>query len=284
MEFGISSMVAPLRDVLVQAPGPAFATAFDDPSHGFLYPVDFEVAVEEHRAFVDLLRSLGANVHLLGDEASGPDAVYQYDPSLVTQDGAILLRSGKPSRRGEERAQEKWYRSRDIPIVGAIEPPGTMDGGDVFWLDEGTICVGRTLRTNQAGIDQFKSMVSGEIAVFDVPFAAGPDACLHLLSVISPVSEAKVVVELERLPAGLYQMCVDRDMELIPVPPEEISSLGCNVLAVRPGVVVMVEGNPNTQSRLEASGVEVHTFVGDQICINGSGGPTCLTRPIFRST
>jgi N-dimethylarginine dimethylaminohydrolase len=222
-------------------------------------------------------------VHLLDGEHSSADSVYQYDPSLVTDRGAILLRSGRPSRRGEEDVQAAWYESHGVPLLGRIEPPGTVDGGDVFWLRPDIVCIGRSLRTNGSGINQLSALLEGTIHVFDVPYDAGPAECLHLLSVISPVAPDLAVVELKRLPAGLYELLNDYGVRLIEVPDGEIESLACNVLAVAPGVVVMLEGNPVTRQRLEAARVEVHPFRGRQICWNGSGGPTCLTRPIHRS-
>lgn len=281
--YGVASMTAPLRHVLVKEPGPAFAAAFDDPALGYRRPVDLAAARAEHARFVSLLTSLGVTVHDVGGVHPSADFIYQYDPSLVTGRGAILLRSGKPNRRGEEGIQRIWYDAHGIPVVGEIQAPGTVDGGDVFWLEPGVMCIGRSLRTNASGIAQLTELVADDVHVFDVPFDAGPAECLHLLSVISPVAADIAVVELRRLPAGLYELLVERDIRLVDVAAAEVESLACNVLAVRPGVVVMVEGNPMTRSRLEAEGVEVHTFVGSEICWNGSGGPTCLTRPIHRS-
>ncbi|MFO7548964.1 MAG: arginine deiminase family protein [Acidimicrobiia bacterium] len=281
--FGASSMTAPLTHVLVQRPHAAFGRAFDDPASGFRHPVDLVGARREHDRFTELLASLGAEVHLLGaDDHPSPDLVYAYDPALVTDRGAILLRSGKPGRRGEERAMAAWFEAHGIPIAGRIEVPGTVDGGDVFWLQPDVACVGRSLRTNRAGIEQLAGLLDGDLHVFDVPYDAGPAECLHLLSVISPVAADLAVVEMARLPAGLYELLADFGVLLVPVPPEEVASLGCNVLAVRPGVVVMLEDNPVTASRLAAAGCEVHTFDGREICHNGSGGPTCLTRPVRR--
>jgi arginine deiminase len=54
------------------------------------------------------------------------------------------------------------------------------------------------------------------------------------------------------------------------------------VLAVRPGVVVAAEGNPVTAAALAAAGCEVHAYPASEVGINGSGGPTCMTRPILR--
>jgi dimethylargininase len=281
--FGAQSMTAPLRHVLVKRPGAAFAAAYDDPAHGFRHRVDLDVAVREHDAFSSLLAGLGATVHELGIETGSPDLVYQYDPALVTDRGAILLRSGKANRQGEEDAQAAWFDAHGIPIAGRIESPGTVDGGDVFWLRPDVVCIGRSLRTNRSGVTQLAGMLDGEVHVFDVPYDAGPAECLHLLSVISPVADDLAVVELARLPAGLHELLMDHGVRLIDIPVTEISSLACNVLTVRPGVVVMLAGNPETRSRLEAAGVEVHTFAGQEICVNGSGGPTCLTRPVHRA-
>ncbi len=281
--YGVSSMTDHLAEVLVQSPHPAFGAAFTDPSHGFLHPVDLPRARSEHENFAALLASLGVTVHQLGgDDHPSPDLIYAYDPALMTREGAILLRSGKASRQGEEGVMEKWLRDHGIPVIGGIEPPGTGDGGDVFWLRPDLVCVGRSLRTNQPGVDQLVSLLDEEVLVFDVPYDRGPEECLHLLSVISPVADDLAVVELSRLPAGLFGLLTDLDVTMVEVPANEVATLGCNVLAVAPRVAVTVAGNPETERRLADAGVDVHSFVGDEICLNGSGGPTCLTRPLHR--
>ncbi len=279
--YGAQSSVAKLRHVLVKGPNLAFRKGHE-PEYGFRHPVDLHRAQQEHRAFVQILKELDVKVHDIGSESPSPDFVYQYDPSLVTDRGAILLRSGKPNRLGEEQVQARWYQRNDIPIVGQIEPPGTVDGGDVFWLRPDVVCVGRSLRTNQAGIDQLASMLEGDVHVFDVPYDGGEDDCLHLMSVISPITDHIVVVEPARLPAGLYRLLEALQIMMIGIPPEEVPSLACNVLVIEPGLVVMVEGNTQTQGFLEQQGIEVRTFGGTEICWNGNGGPTCLTRPIKR--
>jgi dimethylargininase len=282
IRFGAESMVAPLREVLVKSPGPAFGRAFDDPAHGFLHPVDLVEAQRQHDRLTGLLRHLGVTVHELRAETDSPDLVYTFDPALVTTRGAILLRPGKPSRQGEETELEKWFAERGIPVAGRIEPPGTAEGGDTFWLEPGAFCVGRSLRTNRVGASQLSELIGGEVHVFDVPYARGPAECLHLLSVISPVAERMAVVFLPLLPAGLYELLIELRFDLVPVPEEEFSTLGCNVLAVQPGVLIMAEGNPVTQRRLGSRGCEVHAFPATEIGVNGGGGPTCLTRPIVR--
>lgn len=282
--FGAQSMTAPLREVLVKRPGPAFGRAFEDPAHGFLRPVDLDRARREHDAFTDLLGRLGPTVHELGAESHSPDLVYQFDPLLVTDRGAIPLRSGKPNRRGEELLTEAWTLAHGIPTLGRIEAPGTVDGGDTFWIRPDILCIGRSLRTNDAGARQLAAIVGGDVRVFDLPYWHGDDELVHLLSVISPVARDLAVVFLPLMPAGLFELVSDLGIRLIECPVEEYPTLGCNVLAVRPGVVIMAAGNASTERALRDAGCEVHTYEASEIGINGSGGPTCLTRPILRDT
>ena len=280
--FGAQSMTAPLREVLVKRPGPAFGQAFDEPAHGFLHPVDLALAQREHDVFVELLAGLGPTVHELGVESASPDLVYQFDPLLVTDRGAIPLRAGKPGRRGEELLVEAWVNRQGIPTLGRIEPAGTIEGGDTFWLRPALLCIGRTLRSNAAGARQLAALVGGDVRIFDLPYWRGPSELIHLLSVISPVADDLAVVYLPLLPVGLWQLLGELGIRLIPVPDGEFPTLGCNVLAVRPGVVILAEGNPATAAALASAGCEIHTYPATEIGLNGSGGPTCLTRPLWR--
>jgi dimethylargininase len=277
-------MVAPLREVLVKRPGPAFGRAFEDRVHGFLHLVDLEEARRQHDALTGILSSLGVVVHELGTETPSPDLVYTFDPALVAGRGAIVLRPGKETRLGEETELEKWFVGHGIAVAGRIEAPGTAEGGDTFWLEPGVFCVGRSLRTNCSGASQLAGLVDGEVHVFDLPYHRGPAELVHLLSVISPVAERMAVVFLPLLPAGLYELLRELGFDLIPVPEEELPTLGCNILAVRPGVLVAADGNPEVRRALERRGCEVHAFPATEIGVNGGGGPTCLTRPILRDT
>ena len=275
-------MTAPLRDVLVKAPGPAFGRAFDHPAAGFLRPVDLERARREHAGLVDTLDRLGARVHVLDAETDDPDLVYVFDPLLVANGGAIVLRPGKPNRDGEPAVLEAWTRSHGIPTLGRIDPPGRIEGGDTFWLRPDLLCLGRSLRTNDAGARQLAAIAGGDVRLFDVPYWKGAAELVHLLSVISPVADDVAVVFLPLLPVGLYELLMDLRIRLVEVPEAEYPTLGCNVLAVRPGVVIAADGNDGTRRGLEAAGVEVHAIPLREVGENGSGGVTCLTRPILR--
>ncbi|MHB8958049.1 MAG: dimethylarginine dimethylaminohydrolase family protein [Candidatus Limnocylindrales bacterium] len=281
--WGAQSMTAPLREVLVQAPGVAFGRAFDDPAVGFLHAVDLDRARREHDGLVAVLDGLGVRVHELGAETGDPDLVYVFDPLLVADGGAIPLAPGKPNRRGEPAVLEAWTSANGIPTLGRIAGRGTVEGGDTFWLRPDLLCIGRTLRTNDEGARQLAAIVGGDVRVFDVPYWKGPVELVHLLSVVSPVADDAAVVFLPLLPAGLFALLCDLGIRLIEVPEEEYPTLGCNVLAVRPGVVVAAVGNPVTRRRMEAAGIEVHAVELGEVGENGSGGVTCLTRPLLRA-
>jgi dimethylargininase len=280
--YGAQGMTAPLRDVLVKRPGAAFGRAFEEPANGFLHPVDLELARREHDRFVEILASLGPRVHLLEAELDSPDLVYTFDPLLVADRGAISLRPGKPGRRTETAALEAWTSAAGIPVAGRIEAPGTIEGGDTVWLRPDLLCIGRSHRTNDAGARQLASIVGGDVRVFDLPYWRGPVELVHLLSVISPVADDLAVVFPPLLPVGLWTLCRELGIRMLEVPEEEFGTLACNVLTVRPGVVIVAAGNPRTAAALVRAGCEVHAYPATEIGINGSGGPTCMTRPILR--
>ena len=239
-------------------------------------------AAMHRRDAAALLDRLGARVNVLDEDGLGPDSVYVFDPLLITDRGTIPLRSGKPTRRSEEGALEAWTTGPGIPTLGRIEAPGTVDGGDTFWLRPDLLVIGRSLRTNRAGAAQLADIVGGRVEIVDMSYWHGPGEVLHLLSVISPVADDLAVVYPELLPAGLHELLNELGVKTIAVEESEFATLGCNVLAVRPGVVIVASGNPKIAAAMAAAGCEVHTFEASEIGINGSGGPTCLTRPVLR--
>jgi dimethylargininase len=280
--WGARTMTGSLLSVLVHRPDAAFGAAFDDPAHGFRRPVNLATAQVEHDAYTDLLAHLGVWVHRLVAYTDDPDLVYTFDPALVTSAGAILLRPGKPNRTGEPRIIRKWLTNARIPIAGRIGPRASIEGGDICWLRPGLVIVGRSLRTNDAGATQLAALVDAEFRVFDLAYWKGPDELVHLLSVISPITTDLAVVFPPLLPIGLWSLLKELRIATIAVPDEEYESLGTNVLVVRPGVVIMAEGNPKTRGALESAGCEVHTYPATEIGLNGSGGPTCMALPLLR--
>ena len=283
-------MVAPLRAVIVKRPEQAFrgVTAINAEwkELGFTRPPNLEMAAREHRQLVSLLEAAGARTYFLPeDPRTNLDSIYVHDPVLITDAGAVILQTGKVARRGEGPAMEDALKSWGIPIIGTIEGGATAEAGDMIWLDSRTLLVGRGFRTNQAGIEWLSLLMRPlDVTVVPValPYWTGPDDVLHLMSFISLLDTNLAVVYRKLVPVPLYELLVERGVALVDILEDEYMTLGCNVLALAPREVVMVAGNPITRSRLERAGCKVSEFESREICIPGSGGPTCLTRPLLR--
>ena len=280
--FGGQTLVAPLRRVLVRAPDPPALARWRE--FGWLAEPDPAVAAEQHEALCELLRAAGAEVVYAGsDVGEDPDAVYVFDPLIVSDRGALLLRPGKEGRRGEPVAIAEDLRAFGVPVAFEMAEPATAEGGDTMWLDQRTLLVGRSYRTNDAGIRALREALPGvEVLAFDLPRLRGPDACLHLLSLLSPLDDDLVVAYPPLMPIRLLELFHERGIAIVEVPEEEFDSLGPNVLALAPRVAVALEGNPEIRRRMESAGVDVSVFEGSEIAHKGEGGPTCLTRPLLR--
>jgi dimethylargininase len=284
--WGGQSMVAPLRRVLVSPPVPP-AAQVSWQAFGYLRPIDHALAEREHAAFCALLAGAGVDVVTAAfDGRELPDAIFVHDPAIIADRGAILGRMGKALREPEVELIEGALRALDVPIAGRIRAPGRLEGGDCLWLDARTLAVGRGYRTNAEGIRQLGELLAdADVRVIgvDLPHWRGPDACLHLLSLISPVDERLAVAYPALLPAWFVEWLDERGVELIEVPEAELATQGCNVLALAPRRCLLLRDNRETGRRLEAAGCKVLLYAGDEISHNRGGGPTCLTRPLWRA-
>lgn len=214
------------------------------------------------------------------------DSIYCRDASIATDFGMIICKMGKGGRINEPQAHLDIYIENKIPVLGIIEAPGTLEGGDVAWLDKKTLAVGHTYRTNPKGIAQLKALLEPkgiDVVVVELPHYKGKSDVFHLMSILSPVDKDLAVVYSPLMPIKFRNELLNRGFELIEVPEEEFESMGCNVLAVAPRQCLMVAGNPKTQKLLEKTGCQVTTYKGEDISVKGGGGPTCLTRPMQRS-
>ena len=284
--FGGQNVVDPIRRVLVRRPDDAFAVEDPDRWHYTSRP-DLPTAQAEHDALVEVLRQTGAEIlYHEGAQPDRADAIYVFDPVLITDEGAVILRMGKDLRRGEESAMAAKLQELGVPTRFTLQGEAIAEGGDLLWLDEQTLYAGIGFRTNSEGVRQLaQGLQSSGVRVVgvDLPYFTGPEACLHLLSLISLVDHDVAVVYPPLLPVGLWQELQRRKIRIVQVPELEFPSMGPNVLALAPGECLMLEGNPITQGRLEAAGCSVHTYRGQEISLKAEGGPTCLTRPILRA-
>ncbi|MGZ4333546.1 MAG: dimethylarginine dimethylaminohydrolase family protein [Gaiellaceae bacterium] len=279
-KYGCTSMVSPLRRVLVRRPDEDACARWAE--FGWRSAPDPVRLLEEHEAFATRIAEFGADVVQGSKVSGGLDAVYTFDPVIVGADGAIVLRPGKELRRPEAAITADDMAAAGIPVAATLQSPATVDGGDTIWLDEKSLLVGRGYRTNAAGVAALRDALPGvEIVEFDLPFFHGAGEVMHLLSLVSPVAPDLAVAYLPLLPVRLVQLLESRGIELVPVPDDEFETMGPNVLTLEPRVVLMLERNRMTRRRLEQAGVAVETYAGVELS-KGDGGPTCLTRPLLR--
>ena len=284
----MQSEVRPLKRVLLRHARDAFGSR--EAVHAqwralnYLDEPDFDEACREYDAFAALLERLGTGIDWMTGDGSGLDSMYVRDASIVADGGAILCSMGKGARSEEPQAQGRTFRALGTPVLGTVERPGTIEGGDVTWLDDQTLAVARGYRTNDDGIGQLADVLPDvDLIRVPLPHFRGSGDVFHLMSMLSPLAEDLLLVYSPLMPVPFRDSLLERGFGLVEVPDEEFDSQGCNVLALAPRVALALEGNPETRRRMEAAGVEVHSFVGREISLKGCGGPTCLTRPLDRS-
>jgi len=274
-------MSAPLRRVLLRRP----SVTGDFAGAAWRAP-DAALLVRQHEAFGQLLTDLGCKVEVAPAADGLVDATYVRDPGLVTGTGAVLFQMAKPARAAEPALLGAALEAVGVPVTARLTGAARADGGDFIWLDERTVLAGRSYRTNAEGLRQLARILAAEGAGLervDLPHDRGPGHVLHLMSLISPVADDLAVVYPPLAPVALMQTLAERGVRVVPVDTEEYRTMGCNVLAVEPRRVLMLNGNPRTRAALESAGCQVHGYDGSEISLKGDGGPTCLTAPIWRS-
>jgi dimethylargininase len=284
--YGAQGMVGQLRRVMMRRPGESMVSA-DPAAWHYTGQIDVEEARAAHDAFAD---ALGAwDVEVLYHEEPLPDhsdSVFVFDPVLVTDHGSLVLSMGKERRRGEEEPLARALQDCGVPVFGRLEGDARAEGGDTLWLDHETLAVGRGFRTNGEGARQLRGLLAPlgvSVLDYDLPYFTGPDACLHLLSLISPVDVDLAVAYPPLMPTALWRELRRRGVRLLEVPEDEfLRTQATNVLAVAPRKCIMLDENPVTRELLEMADCEVVTFPGAPLSFKAEGGPTCLTRPIWR--
>ena len=288
--FNGHSMVGALQRVMVCSPRTA---GWNRPERfrrweelGFQHVPDFAIAQSQHEALCRELAGARAEVVELptGSDLS-LDAVYTHDASLASDYGLVVMRPGKASRISEGPHHGSYCETLDIPTLGAIASPGTTEAGDILWLDSKTLLIGHGYRTNYAGIQQMRDLLSPKgvkVLSAPLPYGPGPSACLHLMSLISLLDEHTALVDLPWLAVETVELLKSRGFRFVEMDSSERDSLACNVLALGNNRLLAIEENHNTNARLRHAGFDLRTFPGSELCINGSGGPTCLTRPLLR--
>ncbi|MBS4535006.1 amidinotransferase [Clostridium sp. D2Q-14] len=290
MKYLCQSMVKPIKSILIKHPEDAFISQenLNNTYEEFNYIgcPDYEKVLKEYQSFESIINENVENVYYLPkDDNTGLDSIYAHDTAKITKKGVIYFTMGKDLRRGEPDVTRKYLESIGIPTLGSIKGEGKMEGGDVVWLDEKIVAVGRGYRTNDEGIRQFKELVKDfvdEVIVVPLPHGEGEDECLHLMSIISMVDQDLAVVYSKFMPVFFREYLQKKGVELIEVNDKEYEYLGSNVLALAPRKCLLLKGNHDVKKKLLEAGAEVLEYEGYDLSYRGTGGPTCLTMPLFR--
>ncbi len=287
MTFTAHSEYGKIKSLFIKKAADAFVSnqhlAENWQALNYLGQPNFEAAVAEYGVFENVFKLDGAEVHYLPNDASvNMDSIYCRDAAIATNAGMIICNMGKAGRMHEPAAERRAFEAAGIPVLGEISAPGTVEGGDVAWLDENTLAVGYTYRTNEEGIRQLTALLNPlgvEVITVPLPHYRGPADVFHLMSILSPVDRDLAVVYSPLMPIAFRNLLISRGYSLIEVPDAEFDSMGCNVLALGPRDCLVVDGNPVTKAALERAGCTVTVYKGEDISVKGGGGPTCLTRP-----
>jgi arginine deiminase len=285
VRFGCQSMVGRIERVLVKHVREAFISpeTLRAQWEGLNYSAcpDYDKALTEFESFVDLLKGFIPEIHYLPeDDRVSVDSIYAHDSVIITNSGALMCNMTRDQRRREPAAMETFLPQLGIPILGAISGEGRLESGDVVWIDERTVAVGHGRRTNAEGIRQFRQLLAGlvdELIVVDLP-----PPVFHLMGIISLIDHNLAVINSQMLPDPFGQWLIARGFKLLEIPASESKTLACNILTLAPRKCILLSGNPQTEKMLRDEGVEVWTYSGEEISLKGSGGPTCLTRPLLR--
>ncbi|MFH1179157.1 MAG: arginine deiminase family protein [Candidatus Bathyarchaeota archaeon] len=284
-KYGSQSMVNTLKRVLVKRPDAGFAVE-DYKKWHYTGALDLAEAQREHDAFTDIMKKQGIEVLYHPEpQPEHADSIFTYDPAIITDEGAIMFQMGKKLRRGEEKPMERRLKELDIPIHYSIHGNATVEGGDTLWLDEETIAIGQGFRTNKEGLSQMREALTPmgiDVIPVELPYFYGPEACLHLMSLISFADHDLAVIYSPLFPVPFWKLLRERGVEMIDVSEAEFNKMGTNILALAPRNIMILDCTPEVQARLEEAGCMVYTYRGVEISLKTEGGPTCLTRPILR--
>ncbi len=283
-------MVDPLRRLIMKSPLCAWKDTYNVKKNwkDLYYSAEpnFDKAVLQYNNLISIIKSFGIDILMLpSNDNTSLDSIYTHDAGIATSSGIIICNMGKKSRKNEPKALKDFLSDNNISVIGEIKYPGIIEGGDIIWINNRTIAVGEGYRTNKEGIRQLKEILSDEIDDLirvPLPHWLGPESCLHLMSNVSPIDHNLYLIYPKLLPVKFIKYLKSLNIKLINVPDKEYESMACNVLSLAPKKCIMMSGNPITKKLLESNNVEVYTYDGSEISLKGAGGPTCLTRPIYR--
>ena len=277
-DWGVSSEVEELKSVLMRRPGAeverfdAFQARFTDAS------LDVELFRQQHDRLAQLYRDHGIKVHYIEEQRlDRPNAVYCRDLMFMTPEGAIITRPGMAARRGEERYVAAALAKLGVPIACTVGGDGIFEGANAMWVDRRTVILSTSCRTNESGYQQV-SHVLRRMGVDQIIFMQIPYSNIHIDGILNIASPEVVMIHAQQVPYDVCDALKKKGMKILEAPSthEVTKTLGCNFVAIRPGLVVQPEGNPRCRELLERNGVTVIPVAVSEF-LKGRGAVHCAT-------
>ena len=179
MNFGVSSMIAPLKKVALMKPGKSLFNA-DAKKWNYNNKFDPKKIETVFLSFLNLLQDDKIQIFWMDETQTDiADAIFTYDASLMTPEGGVLMSLGKNLRKGEQEIHRQFYLENNIPVIGEINGNATAEAGDTLWLDNKTLVIGKGFRTIEDGAYQIKRIMDKigiQVYIFDLPVYQGKNA------------------------------------------------------------------------------------------------------------
>lgn len=282
----VRSDIGSLERVLVHEPGSEFKTVADPDAWSWDGLPRQEKAADEHEAVVDALEDNGVTVHHLEyarDDLA--ESLFVRDVGFAIEGGVVVGKMVGSTRRGEERQFTERIVDLGTPIYHSVHGDGGFEAGNMVWIDEETVAVGRSRTTNAEGIRQIRTVLEAyDVDVVEVPIFGSTESTgqTHLALVFGMVDHDLALVYPQAVPTEFREFLHNRGIETVDVPMREQRNRGTSVIVVEPGHVLVPTGNPTVAAELRRRGIEITELSIKEIKKTG-GGLKGLILPLERS-
>lgn len=257
---GVRSEVGSLERALVHEPGAEFTSVVDPDAWGWDGLPRLKQAAKEHRNLVDVLEAHGVEVHELGEtDGTLAESLFVRDVGFVLEGGAVVGKMHETIRHGEEHRLTRELVEMGIPIYHTVHDGGGFEGGNLVWLDEETVAIGRSKTTNAEGIRQVRSVLDTyDIDIVEVPIFGSTKSTgqTHLALVFGMIASDVALLYSQAVPSEFQDLIEDRGISVVEVPTREQRNMVTSTI-VLDDTVVLPAGNPVTRGALTERGFDI---------------------------
>ncbi|MFB6125533.1 MAG: dimethylarginine dimethylaminohydrolase family protein [Halanaeroarchaeum sp.] len=282
----VRSEIGRLERVLVHEPGPEFKTVVDPDVWNWDGLPRQERAADEHAALVEILEEHDVTVHRL--ETAGEnlaESLFVRDVAFAIEGGVVVGQMVEETRHGEERRVSERVVELGMPIYHTVHGPGGFEAGNMVWIDEETVAVGRSRTTNAEGIRQVRTVLDTyDVEMVEVPIFGSTQSTgqTHLALVFSMVAADLALIYPQAVPDEFVDLLHDRGIDTLEVPMREQRNRATSTVVIEPGTVLLPAGNPQTAAALREVCSTVYELSIREIAKTG-GGLKGLVLPLERA-